>query len=368
MVDAVEPENKLNLCESPRICLIHLRQIGDVLMTTPAIKAVRRSYPDAYIRFVTETAAAPMIEHNPHLDEVQVLQRHLKIRNYPGVVAGLYRQRFDLAIDFMGNPKSAQLTFFSRAGRRLGWRRRGRNYAYNLIPPGQPEPNLYSPLAHLELIGHIGLNWEDVVPEFYNQPGDKDEPRAWLNENFSQLPGKDAGPLIACWTVSRRSYKIWPQKYFAEVFRRLAAKYNARFVIIYSPDEKEEALKLTQYMDEATLKRTVTDYPNFSLGQLKEVLACCDLFIGNDGGPRHIAITAGVPTATPFGRNNYRNWTPPGTESQNLALFVPDIPCREKCKFEKCSSLDCLTQIEPDSMVEAAGGLLDKLTNNYKKI
>ena len=116
-----------------RVLLTRLRLIGDVVFTTPLIRALRRRYPDARIDYVVEPHAAPVVAGNPHLDELIVASPPAA----PGrlladlVLAGRLRRRgYDLAIDLHGGPRSALLSRASGAGRRIGYRIPGRWWAY----------------------------------------------------------------------------------------------------------------------------------------------------------------------------------------------------------------------------------------------
>ena len=116
-----------------RILLIRLREIGDVVFTTPAIRALRRRFPDARISYVVEPHAAPVVFQNPHLDHVIVAPR---LRGLRGAVAdlrlgrALRAQRFDITIDFHGGPRAALLALLSGAPRRIGYDIAGRPFVY----------------------------------------------------------------------------------------------------------------------------------------------------------------------------------------------------------------------------------------------
>jgi len=93
-----------------RILLIRLRQIGDVVFTTPAVHALRRRFPDAHLTYVVEPAAAPIVVNNPHLNEVIVAPRAQGLRGLLSDLAlarRLRTQRYDLAIDFHGGPRAS---------------------------------------------------------------------------------------------------------------------------------------------------------------------------------------------------------------------------------------------------------------------
>src|SRR5579862_8057588 len=106
-----------------RILLIRLREIGDVVFTTPAVRALRRRFPDAHLTYIVEPAAAPIVELNPHLDEVIVAPRVgglRQLRRDLALARRLRATRLDVAIDFHGGPRSSLLAWLSGARVRIG--------------------------------------------------------------------------------------------------------------------------------------------------------------------------------------------------------------------------------------------------------
>src|SRR5947209_1139546 len=113
-----------------RILLVRLRQIGDVVFTTPAIHALRRAFPDAHLTYIVEPAAAPVVVNNPHLDEVIVAPRVRGVLGDLALGRRLRAARYDLAIDFHGGPRASLLTWSSGAPVRIGYEVAGRSWMY----------------------------------------------------------------------------------------------------------------------------------------------------------------------------------------------------------------------------------------------
>ena len=105
-----------------KLLLVRLRLIGDVVFTTPAIRAIRRHYPDAHLTYLVEPDAAPVVEGNPHLTQVIVLARDGRPQWLSDLALSrrLRAERFDVAIDFHGGPRASLLTWASRATRIWG--------------------------------------------------------------------------------------------------------------------------------------------------------------------------------------------------------------------------------------------------------
>ncbi|MCM3879474.1 MAG: hypothetical protein ND807_05135, partial [Vicinamibacterales bacterium] len=121
-----------------KILLVRLRLIGDVVFTTPAIRALRRHYPDAYIAYIVEEESALVVLNNPHLSEVIVVKSPRargRLRADLALVRRLRRERYDLAIDFHGGPRSSLITWASGARRRIGYDVAGRSWMYTTVVP-----------------------------------------------------------------------------------------------------------------------------------------------------------------------------------------------------------------------------------------
>ncbi len=115
------------------ILMVRLRLIGDVVFTTPAIRALRRHYPDARLSYIVEEESAPIVRGNPHLDEVIVAvspRAPRRLRADLALIRRLRRERYDLAIDLHGGPRSSLLTWASGAPRRIGFNVAARGWMY----------------------------------------------------------------------------------------------------------------------------------------------------------------------------------------------------------------------------------------------
>src|SRR5262249_1902627 len=119
-----------------KILLVRLRLIGDVVFTTPAVHAVRRRFPESTIIYLVEPVAAAVVRHNPHLSEVLVIPHTrglTRIADDIRMARRLRAMRFDVAIDFHGGPRSAWLTWTTRAPVRVGYDVAGRTWMYTHV-------------------------------------------------------------------------------------------------------------------------------------------------------------------------------------------------------------------------------------------
>ena len=216
-----------------RILLTQLRRIGDVLMTTPAVAAVRAAHPGAHIAYLTEAPSHHIFRHNPHVDEVLLLPSRAPVPRQLAFVRDLRRRRFDVVVDFFGNPRSALLTWATGAPRRIGFRFRGRRYAYTeaVRPLGRLA---YSADHKAALVEPLGARVDDLTPRVYLGPAERAQAEAAL-----AVLGVRPGELfVVLCPVSRRSYKTWPAERFAQLADVLIGRYAAQVFLFHGPGEE----------------------------------------------------------------------------------------------------------------------------------
>jgi ADP-heptose:LPS heptosyltransferase len=144
-----------------KILLVRLRLLGDVVFTTPLVRALRRRSPEAHLTYIVEPTAAPAVRGNPNLNEVIVLPRHSgfrRLRDDISFARTLRRRHFDVAIDLHGGPRGSWLTWASGAPMRIGYRTAGRSWMYThaVARPEDLSPQ-HSVLKQWELLAPLGI-------------------------------------------------------------------------------------------------------------------------------------------------------------------------------------------------------------------
>lgn len=316
------------------ILLIQLRRIGDVLMTTPAVRALRQQYPHAKITFLTEAPAHQVLEHNPYLSEVWRIAAKSSFWQKLKLLWQIRKKNFDLVIDFFGNPRSAQITWISGAKKRLGFAFRGRKWAYSeaVVLSGAEQ---YAALHKLELLAPLGISSESLTLDFFIHESDREYARQLLLT-------MGVGPqdfLVTLSPVSRQPYKVWPTERFAQVADWLIRQYQAKILFIYGPGEEHFVYQVRVAMTQTALP----NYPPPSLAQTKAIFELAQLHLGNDNGPCHFAIAAQIPTVAVFGKPKSINWTPPGQTRHKVVEYDPG--CKNACTYPQCQHLNCINGI-----------------------
>jgi lipopolysaccharide heptosyltransferase II len=345
-----------------RILLIRLRQIGDVVFTTPAVHALRRRFPDAHLSYVVEPAAAPIVANNPHLNDVIVAPRAPGVRGLLGDLAlgrRLRAQRFDLAIDFHGGPRASLLTWLSGAPERIGYDVAGRAWMYTrrIARPRELRPR-HSVENQWDLLAPLGVSPPDRSAFPMEMPLDP----AAAGDVASRLALHALGPderVIVMHVSAGNPFRRWPAAHFVDLAVSLAeADPRRRIVVTSGPSEHEASGRVIADAQTRLGSRAsqVLSCGEFSLIELRALLDRACLYIGGDSGPLHIAATTTVPVVGLYGPTLPVRSAPWRDERWiTESVDAGSLPCRP-CDQRVCEPGDfrCLTSITPVQVAEAA--------------
>ena len=332
-----------------KFLLIQLRRIGDVLMTTPAVRLLRESYPDADLNFLTESPSDQVLNENPNLQEILLYRKPESLPESLRSFLNLRSRKFDCVIDFYGNPRSALMTRFSGAPMRIGFDFRGRSLAYT-HPVKISGKASYSAADKAQLLKPLGISASDFRLDFF--PEKKDQ--IFAENLFRKLGIEENDFVVSLSPVSRQPYKVWPADRFAQVADWLAEKYNAKILFLFGPGEKHfiETVRASMKMP------SLLDYTVPTLTETLSILQRVHLHLGNDNGIRHFAVAADTPSLAIFGRPWAANWTPPEQTRHRALEFDPG--CKKKCVFPKCK-LECLKGVNVDAVKTELEIIIDNL-------
>ncbi len=340
------------------IAVVRLSAIGDVIFALPAVEALRVRFPRARITWIVDGRARPLLEGHPAVDALLEYPREAWRRALAGrfgfvkgvrllgrFLRGLSAHGFDLAIDFQGNLKSGLCTWFTRAPVRLG------------LPPSEcREPNwlftnLRAPVGDrilhrverdLLVVSVLGVPFAFRPPSLVFRDDDRARPEAFLAG-----PGSGPGPRVLLYpgTSAWAPHKRWPTESWAVLGRRLA-RAGARILVAGGPGEETLVGRVLEGLGGAGVPVPLA----FTIRELAFLLTRCDLIVGCDTGPAHIAAVLGRPAILLFGPYDARCYYPPGHPERGLSRFVPCSPCRRR----DCTLLTCMKEIRVEAVESAA--------------
>jgi lipopolysaccharide heptosyltransferase II len=350
------------------ILLIRLRLVGDVVFTTPAIRAVRRRFPDARLTYLVEAAASPLVLRNPHLDDVIVVPRTAglrRIRDDVRLARRLRRARFDVVIDFHGGPRGSWLAWATGAPRRIGYAIAGRSWMYTDVIARPRE---------LRRRHSVENQWDLLAP-LDVPPPDRDRDAAEMFEDDAARQRVDArlaaagvgrdDRLIVLHVSAGNPFRRWPLPAFAEVAAALAAEDPRHRVVLTSGPSESEAADLVAATAAARAGgagQRVLRCGEFTLADLRVLVGRAALFVGGDSGPLHLASTTSTPIVGIFGPTLPERSAPWRADRHVFEAVEPGpLACRP-CDQRACAPGDfrCLTATSPQRVIEAARRALDR--------
>ncbi len=341
-----------------RILISRLRFIGDVILTTPVIKALKKHYPRASIHYLAEKVPGSVLANNPYLDEVIVLPQELlpskaiitRFSEHVRFLKNLRQRQFDLVIDFLGNPRSAFLTLATGAPYRIGYDLRVRGKAYNIKIKRSDSPRALD--AYLDALHTLGIPIDDKRTKVYFSGKDME----WAQKLLEGILPQNPGPLIALNLGASWPAKTWSMSKFSELARQLIKRFNSTILLVVGPGQQKKIANFN-FMFDQPCPIVETN----SLTRLAAVISHCNMYISNDCGPMHLAAAVGTPTIGIFGPSSPDIWFPYQEENGCVGLRNETENC---CGRDFCSrSLPCINLISPQVVFKTVEALLRKF--NY---
>jgi heptosyltransferase-3 len=333
--------------ESPKILIIKLKHIGDVLMATPAISALRERFPNAYISMLVTKGTEEMITGNPKIDEVIVFNRFRestltqRIIKEIGFAFGIRKRKFDLIIELGFGDREAIYGLISGAKLRIGFDPEGKGFIgreYTLTHRISMDNSKHIVDRDMELVNLLGVSNRKRELELYYSSEDREFAERILSENEIN----DDDLVVIVHPTSRWLFKCWTVEGNAKVADYLERRSGAKVIITSGPDirEIEKAEKIIGLME----TRPISILGTLTLKQLAALIDRAGLFIGIDSAPMHMAAALKTPVIAFFGPSGEHNWGPWGEGHNIIKKDMPCMPCgKAGCNDSKRS--ECLEAI-----------------------
>jgi len=358
------------------ILVVRVDEIGDVILTTPFLRELRRNAPDAWITLVVKPQTAEIVEYCPYVNEIirfdwsvpgraATLRRHLRALYLAAIQ--LWWRRFDVA--FLPRREAdyyhgTYLMYFSGARRRVAYsekvsaRKQALNAGFDamLTDTILPAHAKHEVEHNLDVLRILGGKVEDTGLEIWLDEGDRSFAARYL-EDRGIRPGEE---LVGLAPGARWGKKRWPIFRFAEVAQGLSGEHHACFVVVGGPEDRPLGKRL-----EAELGAMVVNAAGrTTLRQAAALLERCQLTITNDSGPKHLAAAVGSPVveiswhAEEGDEANSESPVFFGPWGVPHAVVRPEhslAPCRGACESDKPH---CILGVQADQVIEAASSLL----------
>jgi len=325
--------------------------VGDAIMALPALRAVRKRFPDAEITIVARPYVADIYRDQEICDQLIPYDPkglHAGFSGRERLAAELRAQKFDVALLLQNAFDAAWLAWRARIPERIGYARHARSFLLTQrVPlPRQGEIPAHEKYYYLELLRRAGWG-HSAKDETFIGLRVPEEKRRSADEFLSKSGVRQGAVRIAVAAgASHGSAKCWPPLRFAEVANRLQSETEAEIILFGTAAEASVSTAISAEMPRPPIDLT----GKTAIADLPALLSQCQLFIGNDSGAMHVAAAVGLPIVAVFGPTDPHG-TAPVTPRCSI---VQQKPYCSPCFLRRCpTDHRCMTAITAD-MVQAA--------------
>ena len=333
------------------ILVLRLYFVGDVLLATPVLEALKRRFPGARLTVLIKKRAVAVLEGNPHVDEVVVYDA---AENYHSpkwarrLASGLRRRRFSLAVDLTGDLRSSWLLFASDPGFRVGLNHVGMGFLLDRRIDYRATGHVVDHL--LTAVEPLGAHSSDPAPRMYLT----EEERAEAGALLAEVGVDTSSGALALSPGANWPFRRWRPERFGELAALARERLGLVSIVLGSGNDSglaEAAVASSSGAAVSLAGRT-------NLRGLAAAAERVRAFVGNDSGPMHIAASVGTPVVGLFGPNTPERFGPRGAPSRVLWKRPACSPCSQK----KCVRPDstCMDEITVREVLHALESLLNE--------
>ena len=332
--------------------------VGDAVMTIPALRELRRVFPDSHIVLHTRAWARGIFKDADFIDELLTFDKGKSaFLNVLEQSNGLRKRKFDLAILFPNSFEAAATARLGKVKTRIGYATDGRSFLLtDALPVPEWKNRRHEVFYYLNIVAEIEKKFQGATTVWEREPHfeldvseeRKTRARKMLAENGVDL-SKKIVVFVAGSTNSRA--KRWQTESYAQLNDRIQIEQNANVVLIGSKDELDVSIEVAAKSNTKPIILTgKTD-----LAEAAAILSVCDLVVSNDTGPAHIAAALGTKTLVIFGPTNPLTTRP---FPENAEIFYKNVEC-SPCMLRDCP-IDhrCMTRISTEEVLVKAQDLL----------
>ncbi len=334
-----------------RILIVNVNWLGDVLFSTPAIRALRKRFPESYIACLLPSRLKSVFENNPYVDEVLTYDPgtfFFSLLKYAGLILKIRKDRFETAIFFHASRTKIFLTMLGGVKQRIGF---GVPSKRNLLTAVYPHPggHVHRTDVFLNLVGHLGIPQDGRTPDFFPKKGAEAE----LGHLLQSLSIQKREPYAVVHAGGNWPLKRWPARYFAEWIRLFRKKFGWKVFLCGTAGEENISQAIRKGMNDPGV---ISLCGKTSVDTLAILLRGAKLLLSNDSGPIHLAASQKTKILGLFGPTS-ENITGPLSDGP-VRILRKAVGCEVPCYFRSCDTRICLDWLTPGEVFEETRELL----------
>ncbi|OGP72453.1 MAG: hypothetical protein A2Y80_10935 [Deltaproteobacteria bacterium RBG_13_58_19] len=336
------PLSDLDPAEVQGVLLLNATALGDLLFSTPAIRALKERFPDWRLELLVHPRYGDLMAHNPHV---------ARIWYYPGrgwgfikLLRQLRRRNFDLVIILHGNdPEATLLAHYTGSRFIIGSAGSPLAFAYSARMEHH-DPYEHAIERRLNYVRLLGADTHDKQMQVFLPKEELRRAEAIISQHFGGYPPL----LVALHATGSEPYKWWPLESFISLGDHLQRTYGAAVIIISGSQDRPVAEELAGALAGPTLV-TGGGYPLITVAAM---LTRCRLLVANDSGPLHLALALGVPSIALLGADHPRRIGPYQVDWGTYLWKREEVCSLEPCLLKNCPDNRCLKSLEVDEVVQ----------------
>ncbi|MFN7169656.1 MAG: lipopolysaccharide heptosyltransferase II [Candidatus Omnitrophota bacterium] len=333
-----------------RRLIVNVNWLGDVLFSTPVIRAVSRKFPDAFISCMLVRRCKEILEGNPYLNELIIYDeegKHASLLGKLQFISLLRSKKFDEVYLLHRSLTRTLLTALAKIPVRCGYvTKKRRLFLTERIE--LPAGDLHRVEYFLNLARELGMPADKLGYDFFISPEDKN-----YIDNFLEKAGiGESDSFVVLNPGANWLLKRWPTINFAKVGEAIVKDFGLKVVITGAEKDLELAVDIAKHMQE----RPIIACGKTTLKQLGALLKRAGLMITNDTGPLHIGLAVGVKVVALFGPTSSRITGPYGPGEYRV--IQKDVGCAVPCYHLKCVDNRCMKAITPEEVLKEVEWLL----------
>jgi lipopolysaccharide heptosyltransferase II len=343
-----------NWREVRKVLLVRLRSIGDTVLATPSLLALKRFLPQAQIDILLEDWVAPVLSGFTGVDNVITIERN-SLLSRATVAAKLRSGRYDVVYNLHGGSTATLLTRASGARHRVGYTSYQYARLHNHLSPSPlllwGREKTHSVEQQLALLGWTGVPVSDRPP---TQLGLTEEASDRVRRRLTAAGLNEQASFSLIHPATAFATKQWATDKYARIVEELAAR-NIPSVVLVAPSETEISNEL-----ERVSNVQFVAFSDLSLPEVTSLASFATIFIGNDSGIAHIAAAVGTPSVVIFGSSNRAHWQPWAKAAAEVVY--EEMPC-QPCHGYFCEQFDqpeCIIRVPVERVVAAIDRVLSK--------
>ena len=348
--------------EYKSILLIQLGDIGDVVLTMPALKSLRERYPAARLYVAVRDKASEIIDDCQFVDETIIIKKTdgspiRAIKEQFAFFRFLRSLKIEIAIELRTGDRGSWLTFFSGAPIRLGREESSsriskRSFLFSelVIPDPKRVENSYIVTHHDDILEKLGAKPAEIYFRLFIPEYRKEKIKYLLRQN--NIPQNR--PIVAIHPFSLWSYKEWNDEKWINLANKIIQQWNVSVIITGALGEYTRASRIANSGDNIYNMAGTT-----TVGEFPALIECCSVVIGVDTAAIHIATMVDAPSIALFGPGSTKVWALAGHKHRVLTASMPCQPCRQKGCDGKGGKSMCLEFITVEDILKNVKFLLE---------